>query len=62
MRLSQFSVEWGDSVCYRLLISVAPTEPPRSLAVVPLAQGQRYYGEAPARPVGGSGAGLKESV
>ena len=58
---SLFSVEWGEQ---RPLppahTSVAPPEPHRSLTVVPLIGDKRYYGEAPVRPAGGSGAGLEE--
>ena len=58
---SLFSVECGEQ---RPLppapTSVAAPEPHRSLPVVPLIADKRYYGEAPARPAGGSGAGWEE--
>jgi hypothetical protein len=54
---SLFSEEWGQQ---RPLppahASAAPPEPPRSTSDL----NQRYYGEAPARPAGRSGAGLVE--
>ena len=40
--------------------SVAAPDPHGSLPVVPLIGDKRYYGESPARPAGGSGAGLEE--
>jgi len=58
---SLVSVEWWEQ---RPLppahTSVAPSEHHRSLPVVPLIRDKRYYGEAPGRPAGRSGAGLEE--
>jgi hypothetical protein len=58
---SLFSVEWWEQ---RPLppahTSVTPSEHHRSLPVVPLIPDKRYYGEAPGRPAGQSGAGLEE--
>jgi hypothetical protein len=42
------------------LYQYSSAEPHRSLAVVPLIPDKRYYGEAPVRPAGRSGAGLEE--
>ena len=57
---SLFSVEWWEQ---RPLppahTSVTPSEHHRSLPVVPLIPDKRYYGEAPGRPAGQSGAGGK---
>jgi hypothetical protein len=38
---------------FQVLLSIAPSEPPRST----LDPDRGYYGEAPGRPAGGSGAG-----
>jgi hypothetical protein len=50
----------GNSIPYRPLISVAAPDIHGSLPVVPLIADKRYYGEAPARFPGGSGAGWEE--